>query len=664
MAGISSLGIGSGVLTSDLVDQLVAAERKPTENRLAQKTQQSEAMLSAYGKLRSAITELRLPMRQLSSADNLKAFSATSSNENIGVSVDSTKASRGSYSLNVTSLASAQALASQAVFADKDSASVGQGTLKLSVGDKVKEITIDSSNNTLQGMANAINEANAGVSAGIIDTGNGYQLVMSADDTGTANAVSISATEEAGAEGLARFAFDTAASESNPDMVETIAAEDAVMEINGIAVTRSSNSFENVIDGLSFDIKEIGTSTVTVNQDVGAVTDRVQGFVDKFNALQSTIDSLAGFNSDAGVGSLLTGDSTVRALQGELRQVLTGVVPGLENANVRSFADIGISTDPKTGNLEFDRDEFETQLENNPDDVTALFAEQGRTSDSQVEFVRSGLSTQAGKYDINVTQAATRGSLNFSAADTTTINVKAGNQFTFEVDGETQVTVFLENAPDGSPLSGAGNDFTGADFASAIQQALDGSSELEAAGRSVQVSWSASDGLSFKSGNYGSESNVRLTGALNVPALNAKDGTAGTDIAGTIGGKVAKGDGQVLYLGNDNGPASGLQVRVLGDEVGDRGSINFVQGVGKSTVDLVNSFVGAEGKLESRTNSLNLELEKIQESQVKLDIRIESYRERLVRQFTAADSLISQLNNTRDYVTQQLDALAPQNNRK
>ena len=171
MAGISSLGIGSGVLTSDLVDQLVAAERAPTENRLTQKTQQSEALLSAYGKLRSAITELRLPMRQLSSADNLKAFSAISSNENIGVSVDSTKASRGSYSLDVTSLASAQALASQAVFADKDSASVGQGTLQLSVGGKVKDITIDSSNNTLQGMADAINEANAGVSAGIIDTG-------------------------------------------------------------------------------------------------------------------------------------------------------------------------------------------------------------------------------------------------------------------------------------------------------------------------------------------------------------------------------------------------------------------------------------------------------------------------------------------------------------
>ena len=658
MAGISSLGIGSGVLTSDLVDQLVAAERAPTENRLTQKTQQSEALLSAYGKLRSAITELRLPMRQLSSADNLKAFSAISSNENIGVSVDSTKASRGSYSLDVTSLASAQALASQAVFADKDSASVGQGTLQLSVGGKVKDITIDSSNNTLQGMADAINEANAGVSAGIIDTGSGYQLVMSADDTGTANAVSISATEEAGAEGLARFAFDATDPTANPDMKETITASDAVMEINGIEVTRSSNSFEDVIDGLSFDIKEIGASTVKVSQDVGAVTDRVQGFVDKFNALQSTIDGLAGFNSDAGVGSLLTGDSTVRALQSQLRQVLTGVVPGLENANVRSLADVGISTDPKTGALEFDREEFETQLKNNPDDVTALFAEQGRASDSQVEFVRSGTNTQAGKYDINVTQAATQGKLigDSGVAGTVTID-DSNDEFTLEINRDISMNFKLTQ---GASVSREA-------LVADIQAQLDSgvNAGLAASGESVQVGLDSDNKLTFTSGKYGSESSVNITSMENGDAfgLSGASETTGQDIVGTIGGQVAKGDGQVLYLGSDSGPASGLQVRVLGDQIGDRGSLNFVQGLGKSTVDLVNSFVGAEGKLESRTNSLNLELEKIQESQVKLDIRIESYRERLVRQFTAADSLISQLNNTRDYVTQQLEALAPQNSK-
>ncbi len=660
MAGISSLGVGSGVLTSDLVDQLVAAERAPTENRLTQKTQQSEAMLSAYGKLRSAITELRLPMRQLSSADNLKAFSATSSNEDIGVSVDSTKASRGSYSLEVTSLASAQALASEDVFADRDTTAVGEGKLTIAVGDKTADITIDSSNNSLQGLANAINDAGVGVSAGVIDTGSGFQLVLSADETGTANAVSITANDSDGNNadgvGLSRFAFN-ADMEVGAGFSETIAATDAVMKINGIEVTRSSNSFENVINGLSFDIKDIGTSTVKVSQDVGAVTDRVQGFVDKFNALQTTIDSLAGFNSEAGVGSLLTGDSTVRALQGQLRQVLTSVVPGLENANVRSMADVGISTDAKTGKLEFDRGEFETQLKNNPDDVTALFAEQGRTTDGQVEFVRSGTNTQPGKYDINVTQAATQGKLVASSVLAGLITVDDSNdELTLKVNGETSVNLNLTQ----------GVDISAQALIDDIQAQLDSSTALKASGESVQVGLDGDGKLTFTSGKYGSESNVSVSSMESGVAfgLSVTDGAAGQDIAGTIGGRVAKGDGQVLYLGSDNGPASGLQVRILGGQTGARGSINFVQGIGKNTVDLVNSFVGADGALESRTSSLNRELEKIQENQVKLDLRIESYRERLVKQFSAADSLISQLNNTRDYVTQQLEALAPQNNRK
>ncbi|MBQ0831263.1 flagellar filament capping protein FliD [Marinobacter sp.] len=659
MAAISSLGIGSGVLTSDLVDQLVAAERAPTENRLTQKTQQSEAMLSAYGKLRSAITELRLPMRQLSSADNLKAFSATSSNEDIGVSVDSTKANRGSYSLEVTSLATAQALASKDVFADRDTATVGEGTLTLSVGDRTKEITIDSSNNSLQGLANAINDAGVGVSAGVIDTGSGFQLVLSADETGTANTVSITANDSDGNNldgvGLSRFAFN-ADMEIGAGFSETIAATDAVMKINGIEVTRSSNSFENVIDGLSFSIKDIGTSTVKVSQDVGAVTDRVQGFVDKFNALQSTIDSLAGFNTEAGVGSLLTGDSTVRALQGQLRQVLTGVVTGLENANVRSLADVGISTDPNTGALEFDREEFETQLKNNPDDVTALFAEQGRATDAQVEFVRSGTNTQAGKYDINVTQAATQGKLvgNSPVAGTVTID-STNDEFTLEINRDISVNLKLAQ---GASVS---REALVADIQAQLDSGINAG--LSDSGEAVRVGLDSGNKLTFTSGKYGAESSVSVTSVENGTALglSVASGTDGQDIAGTIGGQVAKGDGQVLYLGSDKGPASGLQVRVLGDQIGARGSLNFVQGIGKSTVDLVNSFVGAEGKLESRTSSLNRELEKIQESQVKLDIRIESYRERLVKQFSSADSLISRLNNTRDYVTQQLDALAPQN---
>ncbi|WP_303285382.1 flagellar filament capping protein FliD [Marinobacter sp. SS8-8] len=660
MANISSLGLGSGVLNSDLVDQLVQAERAPTENRLTQKTEQTQALISAYGKLRSAVTELRLPMRQLSAPDNLKAFSASSSNEDIAVSVDSTRASRGTYSVAVTSLAGAQALASRDVFADRDATSVGQGAMTLNVGDKTTNLTIDSSNDTLQGLANAINDADAGVSAGVIDTGNGFQLVLSADETGTANAVSISVLgDTVGTDtdnlGLSRFAFNTGM-DADSGLRETIAASDAVMEINGVEVTRSTNSFENVIDGLTFDIAATGSSIIKVQQDFGAVADRVQGFVDKFNSLQSTIDSLAGFNSEAGVGSLLTGDSTVRSIQNQLRQVLTRVVPGLENSSVRSLADVGITTNFETGGLEFDRAKFEEQLKNNPDDVTALFAERGRTTDGQVEFVRSGLDTAPGKYGINITQAATQGSLVAGSALADGIAIDGANdELSFQVNGETSVSLLLTQQTYASAQ----------DLVDEIQSQLNSNNALNAAGTSVQVELDASGNLNFRSAKYGSESSVSLTSAEN-PAtfgLDSVSTSLGVDVAGTIDGRTAEGDGQVLFLGSGNGGASGLQVRILGDQTGNRGSITFVEGVAERTVDLVTSFVGADGVIESRTEGLNRELEQIQQNQTRLEERIAAYRERLVSQFTAADSLISRLSSTQDYVSQQLAALAPQNNR-
>ncbi|MBJ7278448.1 flagellar filament capping protein FliD [Marinobacter salarius] len=660
MANISSLGIGSGVLTSELVDQLVQAERAPTENRLAQKTERTQALISAYGTLRSAVTELRLPMRQLSAPDNLKAFSATSSNEDVAVSVDSSKANRGTYSVDVTSLASAQALASGDVFADRDKTSVGQGTMTLSVGDNTTNIVIDSSNDTLQGLANAINDSDAGVSAGVIDTGSGFQLVLSADETGTANAVSISVSgDSAGtdtdAQGLSRFAFNTSM-DAGAGLNETIAASDAVMSINGVEVTRSTNSFENVIDGLTFDLTATGTSTVKVEQDLGVVADRVQGFVEKFNGLQETIDALAGFNAESGSGSLLTGDSVIRGIQNQLRQVLTRVVPGLEDASVRSLADVGITTNFETGSLEFDREEFMAQLKANPDDVTALFAEQGRATDSQVEFVRSGVNTEPGTYDINVTQAATQGTLAGNAAATFPVTIDGTNdEFSLLVNGDTSVNLQLTQQTYNSAQ----------DLVDEIQAQLNSNNALNASDGSVQVSLGAGDELVFSSSTYGSESSVTLSSAESAATfgLDAATSTDGLDVAGTIDGRTAEGEGQTLFLGENSGAASGLQVQILGDQTGSRGSIQFIEGVGERTVDLITNFVGADGAIDTRTESLNRDLERIQENQIRLEERIAAYRERLVSQFTAADSLISQLNSTQDFVSQQLAALAPQNNR-
>ena len=357
------------------------------------------------------------------------------------------------------------------------------------------------------------------------------------------------------------------------------------------------------------------------------------------------------------MGSILTGDSTVRGIQNQLRQILTRIVPGLEGSSVRSLADVGVTTDFETGGLQFDRAKFEEQLKSNPDDVTALFAEQGRTTDSQVEFVRSGLNTEPGTYGVNITQAATQGNLVAGTALSAGISIDGTNDaLTFQVNGETSVSITLSQQTYA----------TAQDLVDEIQSQLNSNNALNAAGASLKAGLDGSGRLSFTSAKYGSDSAVTLTSADDAAAfgLDSTTATEGLNVAGSIGGRTAEGDGQVLFLGNGNGGASGLQVRVLGDETGSRGSITIVEGVAERTVVLITRFVGAGGGIESRTESLNRDLEQIQESQARLEERIASFRERLVSQFTAADSLISQLNSTQDFVSQQLAALAPQNNRQ
>ncbi len=654
MANISALGIGSGVLNSDLVDQLVEAERAPKENRLDTRTQKAELLISAYGTLKSAITELRLPMRQLSAPDNLKAFSATSSNEDVSVTVDSTKASRGTYNVNVLSLAQSQSLASS-TFADRDSTSVGTGSFTISSGDKSATLTIDGSNNTLQGLADEINEAGIGVSAGVIDTGSGFRLVLSSEETGEANAISVSVTDDDGnnddAAGLSQFVFN----DTTQNMQETIAAKDAKVEINGIEITRSTNSFTDVIDGLSFEAKAEGvTSTIKVEQDFGAVADRVGAFVEKFNALQTTIKGLSGFNAETGQGGILSGDTTIRSIQAQLRNVLGRVVPGLENASIRTLADVGITTDYETGGLSFDRAKFEEQLKKNPDDVTALFAEQGRTSSADVEFLGSGSGTTRGNYAINITQAATQGGVLGDSALTDGVVIDSTNdEIEFTVDGSTNFTIQLSQQTYASA----------ADLVAEIQSQIDSNSALNAAGQSVRVGLDSNGVLQFTSGAFGSSSNVSILSVENGAALglSAKTGTLGKDVAGTVNGQEATGDGRVLTVTGAGG-AKGMQLQVAGYKDGDLGRVNFIEGIGEQAVNLVTDIVGADGILDAKTDSLSRDLERIQEERIRLEDRIASYRERLVSQFTAADSLISQLNSTGDYLTQQLAALAPQNN--
>ncbi|WP_020406897.1 flagellar filament capping protein FliD [Hahella ganghwensis] len=659
MANVSSIGIGSGVLTSDLIDKLANAEREPTEKRLDAKEEVASAKLSEISRLKSAVTDLRLSARFLANSSLMTSAKVTSSNSAVTATAGGS-AKLGNYQIDVTNLATAHTLNS-GVFADDDTTAVGTGTLSITVAGVTKDITIDSSNSALQGIADEINsQSSLGVTATVINTGSGYQLSLSSDETGADNSIEINVTDDDGNDtdtsGLSQLVFNG----TTQNLSEDIAAEDLAFTLNGISITRSTNSVDDVLDGVTFDFTaETGGSlaTVKVERDFEAITEKVQDLVDKYNALQEIIKETTAYDTETQVAGVLLGESSVRTVSSQLRNVLYSIIPGLENANVRSLAEVGISTDEDNGQLLFDSSVFQSKLKDYSDDVAALFADQGRTSDSQVDYIRAGINTEVGSYDINITQAATQAELVGSVALGGSTVVDANNdEFVIKVDGVESGTITLTQDAIG---------YSNEDLVTEIQAQLNADSALSAAGVSVVVSLDASNQLVFNSSTYGSDSTIEITSADTNSAatlgIDVATGTDGLDVEGTINGEAATGSGQLLTA-DEGGSADGIVVKVSGSATGDRGTVTYIEGVGDQLVDVITGFIGVNGILTSTENRLNTELTNIQEERDKLDARINSLTERLAKQFTAADIIISQLNNTQDFITAQLASLAGTSN--
>ena len=642
MGSISSLGIGSGILTNDLLDDIISANRKPVEQRLNAEKQETEAKLSAFGQFQSAISSLEEPAQALTDPTALRSFKGESSDEAVSVSVDDAVAEKGSFSVNVDQLAEAQALASN-TYADRDSTPVGTGDLTFDVGDASTTITLDENNNTLNGLASEINNSDTGVNASILNTGNGYRLVLNADDTGVDNAMTITANGDAALDDF-NFNADT------KNLTETRAAKDAQLTVSGVAITRSSNTIEGVIDGVTFNIsgKTDTPANVDITQDLEDPTSKVQELVDGFNKVQSTANKLTDFDQETGEGSILSGDSAIRSTMNQLRRDFGQIVPGLENASVRSLADIGITTDFNTGKLEFDSTKFEEKLQENPDDVTALFANQGRASDGQVEFVRSSSNTEVGEYGVSVDALATKGSYTADTAlpDGSTID-GSNNTFSLRLDGGSEAEITLTE----------GSYATRQDLLDEVRSQVENNATIQASEASVQVGLTGDNKLEFTSGSYGSNSTVEVTAGNSTLGLSARSGQAGSDVEGSINGQQAQGDGQVLFLGSDKGDASGIQVRVRGGDTGARGTVSYIEGVGNSIEEPINQLQSSRCAPSSREESFQSELDTIREERQELNERMSSLRERLSSQFASADRRISDFQQTGNFLEQQLAGL-------
>ncbi|MDO9476778.1 MAG: flagellar filament capping protein FliD [Pseudohongiella sp.] len=524
MATIQSLGIGSGLLTSELLENLVNAERAPAERRLDSQKALVDAKISAFGEVSSAISQLNSSMKALNSVSAFNASTASSSNQNALSATATSIAGNGTYSVNIQQLAQQHTIATQSYSSINEAIGTGVLTFRFGTTDidefdvyqgfavnadkPSRNVIISNSNNTLAGMRDAINDAAIGVQATIVDDGSGFRLLLTSNEAGANNSIQLTGS---GSAGMAAFNFNAISQTA----IQTQAAQNAQFTVNGLAVTRENNLVVGVIPGVTLNLKETtnGPVSLSISKDPAALLEKMQGFVDSYNQLKTLGDTLTAFNAEAGEsgqGSLLTGDAALRRMMSEINSTLRSFNTTLD---VRSLAEVGISTDQFSDyQLKLDAAKFRTAFTANPSAVTSLFAANGVSSDNQVEFIRAGSQTKAGQFAVEITRMATTGSYEG-------VSVAALGAGTIAIDSSNKTFTVRLNSSEAAISLTEGTYDTADDLAEEIQRQINSNSEVLDAEDTITVSFNAADNrFEMSSNRYGSESVVRIVSISSAAA--------------------------------------------------------------------------------------------------------------------------------------------------
>lgn len=357
MATLSSIGIGSGLDAESIVTQLVALERRPIQ-QLQTEASKIDARLSSYGRIQSALDSLRAAARTLTSSDTWRAAGTTSSDAAAVTAKATTGSSPGGYAVQVNALAAAQMNAGPAVA--NASTAIGQGTITIDVGRWAEDlssftpksgsspisITIGPGEDTLQAIRDKINNtADVPVRASIVNDASGARLVLQSRETGAESGFRVQVSDSDGvdndAAGLSQLAYDPVAGATAN--ARTQGARNAQATINGLAVESASNSFDNVIDGVSLTLAKVTTGTVdvTVTRDTAAMRKSVEGFVNAYNDVVKLVREQTRYDEASKTAGTLQGDRTAIGLLSSLRSAM-GESSSASSAFARG-SDIGLS---------------------------------------------------------------------------------------------------------------------------------------------------------------------------------------------------------------------------------------------------------------------------------------------------------------------------------
>lgn len=394
---MATVGTTTGLDVNALVTGLMKIERAPVDKLTAKETSY-QAKLTALGQIKSKMATLQSAATNLgsSSTSSLAKFTATASDSSVFSATAASTAVAGTYSLAVTNLAQAQKLVTTgqassttalsdgtATTVSFDFGTISGGTLSAGAysgatftanGNAPLSITIDSSNNTLEGIRDAINAAGAGVTATLINDGSAtspYRLALSVNNSGISNSLKITTS---GGDGTINtlLAQDPAGLPAAQHLNQTVAAQNANFSVNGIAISKASNSISDAIQGVSLTLTNTTTNaTLTVARDTSAVSTAVTTLVNAYNDLYSSLKSYSAYTPSSALStSPLQGESTLRSLQLEMRNIASTAV---SSGALTNLNDVGISF-KADGTMQQDAAKLNTALSSNFDAVSSLFS--------------------------------------------------------------------------------------------------------------------------------------------------------------------------------------------------------------------------------------------------------------------------------------------------
>lgn len=662
MASISSPGVGSNLDVSGIVSKLMSVERAPL-TALDTKEAGLQAKISALGSIKGSLSSLQSAASALSSTSKFNAISAKVADTEVATASATTSAAAGTYTLEVKKLAQAHKLASAP--SASSTTTIGSGKITIEYGtisggaftanpDRgIETLTIDPSKSRLSDIRDAINAANLGITANIITDSSGARLAISSKETGAANALKITVDDNDGVDtdttGLSALAFDPAAAAgSGKNMTVTQDSQNAEVLLEGLTVTSAKNTLTDAIDGVTINLLKAkdGTPTkLTVASDTSAAKSAIDAFVKAYNDVNKTLRDLSSYDATTKKGGILLGEGTIRNIQGTLRSVLSGSINN-PAAGVSNLSEIGISF-KRDGSLSVDSTKLSAALSDPTKDIAALFASVGKSSESTLKVDGITTSTAPGNYDIDISQLATQGKSTGSLAVTFPLTLDSSNStLDVSVNG-LAVSVSLTQK----------SYTTGDSLAQEIQQRINGATKLSSAGLSVKVSQSGGI-FAITSTTYGSDSKVDIldTGNAKAAIFGASANVDGVNIAGKIAGIDGTGTGQTLKA--ENGKATGLAVRYSENQTGKIGSVTVTQGLAYQLNQTISQILADDGLLDARVDGLGASVTAIGKQREALQRRLNDMEKRYLAQYNSLDTMISKMQSTSNYLSQQLATLS------